>query len=226
MKKRKVALLFDLDGTLLNTLDDLTNSVNATLANFGFPHRTKEEIRSFIGNGIKKLIERALPHNSSEELVLKCLNFFTKHYQDHINDYSKPYPGIIKLIKECHKQEVKMAVVTNKFQTGAVALVKRYFSPYIQVVVGQRFGRLTKPDPEPVYEALKKLDLQKSNDLILYVGDSDVDILTARNAELPVICVDWGFKERSDLQKFHTDYLVSFPEEILTILKQLKHQNE
>jgi len=223
MEKRQTALLFDLDGTLLDTLDDLTNSVNATMAYFGFSLHTKVEVRRFVGNGVIKLMERALPPNASNETLEKCLTFFADYYQAHLNDCSKPYPGIVDFISECYKQEIRLAVVTNKLQAASVALVKRYFSPYIEVVVGQRFGKVTKPDPEPVNEALQKLGLQKGKDLIFYVGDSEVDIQTARNSNLLVISVDWGFKERSELLKYQPDYVVSSPEEIWPILDRFKN---
>lgn len=215
---KKTGIIFDLDGTLLDTLQDLHENVNHALQEYGYPLRTREEIRSFVGNGIEMLMRRALPHEVSETEFSKVFALFKKHYSENLNNHTAPYPGIISLLGELKKRNVLLGVVSNKFQYGVDQLVNEFFSGYIQVAVGTGPGLRPKPAPDAVDAALERLGLKKGEDLLFYVGDSDVDILTARGAGIPVVSVSWGFKNREFLEGFDPDYMVDRPEEILTLI--------
>ena len=193
------AVIFDLDGTLTDTLEDLKNSVNFALRHFGFPERSLEEVKSFVGNGVKRLIDLSVPENTSEEVSAECLSVFKAHYKENSLVKTKPYDGIIPMLERLKKEGIKTAVVTNKMQEAAVDIVNLFFSGLIDVTVGQVDGVAQKPQPDGIYYALEKLCVSKEN--AVYVGDSEVDCLTARNAGIPCIGVSWGFRERSVLEE-------------------------
>ena len=193
------AILWDLDGTLLDTLDDLADSVNVSLSAFGFPTHSREKIRSFVGNGMVKLIARAVPAGTDEASETAVREFFQKHYSEHANDTTAPYPGILPLLHDLRKAGVKMAVVSNKPDFATKALVRQHFGALIPTVVGGRDGVPVKPAREMVQLALGELGVTAEE--TVYIGDSEVDVQTAQNAGLRGIFVDWGFRDESVLRE-------------------------
>lgn len=214
----RCGVIFDLDGTLLDTLDDLHESVNYALGACGYPLRTREEVRKFVGNGIRKLMLRALPEGLSPEACEACFNTFKEHYAGNLQKYTAPYPKIMDLLAELSSQDIVLGVVSNKFQEGVESLVRIFFGDYIQVAVGNRPELKTKPAPDALFLAIKEMGLDANLDQIYYVGDSDVDIQTARNSHLPIISVTWGFRTRAELEAFSPDYLIDSPQDILKIV--------
>ncbi|MGI6769115.1 MAG: HAD family hydrolase [Bacilli bacterium] len=223
MKNVKTGIIFDLDGTLLDTLDDLHACVNYALKNFNYPLRTKAEIRSFVGNGIKLLVKRALPKDVDDKKFQEVFQLFQEYYTANLNNHTKFYPGIIPLLAELRKLNISLGLVSNKFQEGVDKLAQEFFAEYITVAVGTRPDLKSKPAPDAVNYVLRELRLNKDTDLLFYVGDSDVDIETARAAQIPVISVTWGFKKRGFLEALGPDYLVDNPEEILEIIREAKN---
>lgn len=211
MKKYDV-VLFDLDGTLTDTLDDLRNSVNYALKEFGFPERSRDEIRSFVGNGVRKLVYRSVPENTPDEISEKCLEVFKEYYKEHSCVETKPYSGIIDLLSELKKRKIKTAVVTNKMHEAAVEIVEFFFDGLIDVTVGQIDGVPQKPAPDGILIALDRLGASKEN--AVYVGDSEVDCITARNAGVPCIGVTWGFRDREVLKVNGAECIIEKAEEI------------
>ncbi|MDD4000843.1 MAG: HAD family hydrolase [Bacilli bacterium] len=216
----KIGVIFDLDGTLLDTLDDLLASVNYTLEKYGYPLRKKSEVQEFVGNGIRLLMKRALPSDISEAEFSKCFATFEEYYRENLKVHSRPYPGIMPLLENLKGNDVILGIVSNKFQKGVELLKEAFFFEYIQVAIGNQEGLKTKPAPDMVDYALKLLSLEKKRDLIFYVGDSDVDIKTAKNSGLPIIAVSWGFRSKATLNKLSPDYLVEKPEEIIEIISK------
>ena len=214
-------VIFDLDGTLLNTLDDLTDSVNFALARQGFPVRTIDEVRRFVGNGIRLLMERAVPENISDDEFDTCFKDFCDYYKAHMEDKTLPYEGINEMLESIKKQGFKTAIVTNKADFAAQDLCRRMFGDNIDVIVGSSENRPNKPAPDGVFYALEclKSDVQNA----VFVGDSDVDILTAKNASLPSIGVLWGFRDREVIEKAGAKYIVSTVSELENTLISLKN---
>lgn len=190
-------ILFDLDGTLLDTLGDLADAVNAALAKHGFPLRTEDEVRSFVGNGIGNLIARSVPAGTDEQTVAACLADFRAYYAEHMNVRTKPYEGILDLLAWLRSEGIPVGVVSNKIDFAAKALCGAHFGNLIGAVVGECEGLRRKPAPDTVERALTLLGLSAAD--CVYIGDSDVDILTAANAGMPCISVDWGFRPREHL---------------------------
>jgi phosphoglycolate phosphatase len=206
MKKGYSAVIFDLDGTLLNTLDDLTDGVNHAMALAGYPLRSVEEVRSFVGNGILKLVERALPpERRTEEEVAKTLSVFTAYYGAHCADKTVPYRGIAALIADLRAKGIPMSVLSNKDEGATAALCRQFFGDVFAAVIGGRKDLPKKPATDGVLCALRAMGVEKER--VLYVGDSDVDIQTARNACLDCAAVSWGFRPRSVLESLHPDFI-------------------
>ncbi len=207
-------IIFDLDGTLLNTLDDLAVSANYALRQHGYPEHELNAYRYFVGNGITKLIERALPEEARrEDIILRLRKEFVTYYQRHKTDLSHPYPGITELLTQLRRQKICLAVASNKYQQGTRELIDHFFERNLfSVVFGQRENIPVKPDPAIVFEILKQTGIKKS--ATLYVGDSGVDMQTARNSGLTSIGVTWGFRPRQELEENGACYLVDTPEEI------------
>lgn len=205
--------IFDMDGTILNTLEDLTDSLNYALSCSNYPTRTLDEVRNFVGNGIRKLMERAVPEGTSPEELEQVYADFTAYYPKHCYDKTKPYSGIIETIQNLRKQGIKTAVVSNKADYGVQILCKQYFDGLFDYAVGEQTGVQRKPAPDSVNMVLDKLKITRNN--AVYIGDSDVDIDTARNAEMDCISVDWGFRDPSFLQEHGAKIMVSSPEELL-----------
>ncbi len=191
------AVIFDMDGTILDTLDDLRNSVNYALNKHGFPERSREEIRRFLGNGMVRLIERAVPEGTDPEVTASVLDAHKKYYPDHCAELTRPYPGICDLIAELKNVGLKTAVVSNKTDKNVKSLVDTYFKGLFTVSVGARDGVPRKPSPELVSIALEELGV--STEDAIYIGDSDVDVETARNSGLEMITVLWGFRDKEQL---------------------------
>ena len=211
----KKLVIFDLDGTLLDTIADLAESANYALKQLGYPTRDVEMIRTFVGNGVNKLLFRALPdEEKTEENMMRMRTHFVPYYDAHNADLSAPYPGIVALLEELQAKGLRMAVASNKYQEATVKLVKHYF-PMIDFVeiLGQREGINVKPDPTIVFDILQKADV--SPEEVLYVGDSGVDMQTAINAGVDAVGVTWGFRSRTELEDFHPMGLIDKAEELL-----------
>ncbi len=189
--------IFDLDGTLLDTLADLAVSANYALRENGFPERSVEEVRRFVGNGVRKLIERAVPSGTPYDEVEKTLATFKCHYTEHNLDTTKPYPGIVSMLKRLKDDGCQVAVVSNKFDAATKALCAHFFSGLVDVAIGESEKIRKKPAPDTVFEAMRILQAEPRQ--CVFVGDSDVDIQTARNAGIPCVSVLWGFRDKQFL---------------------------
>ncbi len=208
--------VFDMDGTILDTLEDLKDSTNFALEKCGYPTRSYDEVRRFVGNGIRKLIERAVPEGLTTEQIDRVHEVFTEHYKVHCADKTKAYDGIKPLLEKLRASGVKTAVVSNKADYGVQELCKEYFDGLFDYAVGEREGIRRKPAPDAVNEALRVLGIDKSE--AVYIGDSDVDFETAKNAELPCISVLWGFRDEEFLREKGATLFVRDPAEIYDII--------
>lgn len=214
-------IIFDLDGTLLNTLEDLRDSVNFALEKQNFPLRTLSEIRSFVGNGIRLLMERSVPENTDGETFEICFNDFCEYYKEHMEDKTAPYEGVNDMLKAVKNAGFKTAIVTNKADFAAQDLCKRMFGENIDLVVGSVDGRPNKPAPDGAYYAIETL--KSSKEKTIFVGDADTDILTAKNAGLPSIGVLWGFRDREIIEKEGAEYIAETVNELKNLLISLKN---
>lgn len=208
--------VFDLDGTLLNTLQDLADSTNYALAVNGLPGRSLEEVRCFVGNGVGKLIARAVPEGTPEALTAKCLSDFRAHYFINMENKTAPYPGIMEMLSRLGQAGFHLAIVSNKFDSAVKGLCQTYFDGLIPVAIGESQGVERKPAPDTVFKALKELGVSAEG--AVYIGDSDVDIATARNAGLPCISVSWGFRDRDFLLAHGATEIVATPEALCAAL--------
>lgn len=219
-RKMKKLVIFDLDGTLLNTIADLAQSTNHALQALGYPTHPESAYNFMVGNGINKLFERALPEGEkSEENVLRMRREFIPYYDVHNADKSRPYPGIPELLERLQAAGVQLAVASNKYQAATGKLIAHYF-PDIRfaAVFGQREGVNVKPDPAIVHDILKLIGIAKEE--VLYVGDSGVDMQTAARAGVTACGVTWGFRPRTELEEFHPQHIVVRAEEIYTLALQ------
>ena len=207
--------IFDLDGTLLDTLDDLAASVNYALRTQGMPEHSVDAVRRFVGNGVRLLMERAVPDGAQNSQFDAAFATFRQHYMQHSLDTTRPYDGIVETIRALKQCGCRMAVVSNKFMTATQELVHHFF-PEIEVAIGEHEaeGIRKKPAPDTVYEALRQLKPSPA-DAVVYVGDSDVDLMTARNSGLPCISVLWGFRDRQFLSDHGATTFVEHPRELL-----------
>ena len=210
-------VIFDLDGTILDTLEDLYLSANYALKSNGLPERTLDEIRRFVGNGIRKLMERAVPEGSEEVLIRRVHADFTAYYAEHCADHTKPYAGIPELLAALRSRGIRTAVVSNKADYGVQTLIKDYFPGLFDYAVGEREGVRRKPAPDAVNTVLETLGIDHGQ--AVYVGDSDVDIETARNAGMPCISVDWGFRSTKFLIDHGAKIILSHPSELSDFLR-------
>lgn len=190
-------IIFDLDGTLLDTLEDLTDSVNYAMEQYGLQTRTIEEVRKFVGNGVAKLIERCIPQGTQNPSYGQILDCFKAHYAQHCEDKTRPYEGIMELLSELSGRGYHMAIVSNKFDGAVKQLNEKYFKAYIPVAIGESATVKKKPAPDTVYQALSELACDVSH--AVYVGDSEVDRQTAANVPMPCISVTWGFRTKKQL---------------------------
>ena len=207
------AYIFDLDGTLLDTLSDLAASVNAALKACSMPIRTIDEVRAFVGNGVRVLMQRAVPEGTEEKHMEEALEIFRHHYLVHSMDTTKPYGGIIPLLETLKSRGKKVAVVSNKFQKATQELCDHFFGQLVDVAIGESEQIRKKPAPDTVVEAMRRLGVNTTQ--AVYIGDSDVDIQTARNCSLPCISVLWGFRSRDFLLQHGATTFVESPGEIL-----------
>lgn len=208
--------IFDMDGTILDTLDDLADSVNFALAQSGFPERSREEVCSFVGNGIRKLIERAVPKGTEVERIDYVHKVFREYYKEHCAVKTKPYRGIPELLEKLRQAGCKTAVVSNKADFAVQELCRKYFDGLFDAAVGDRDGISRKPAPDSVFEILRLFGMEKRD--AVYIGDSDVDIETACNAGMDGIVVEWGFRKRAFLEEKGAKRIVSSPKEIAEIV--------
>ena len=205
--------IFDLDGTLLNTLADLASSTNYALRQYGMPEHSVDDVRRFVGNGVGKLIERAIPDGLANPLYEDVLATFRKHYLIHSLDTTSPYPGIGELLHTLRSMGCNVAVVSNKFYNATVELCQHFFADTVEVAIGERENIRRKPAPDTVFEAMRQLGVTAED--TVYVGDSDVDVATARNSGIPCISVLCGFRDRDFLIEHGATTFVNTPEEIL-----------
>lgn len=208
--------VFDLDGTLLDTLEDLASSVNFALREMGFPQRTTEQVRGFIGNGVKKLIERSVPRGTDKKSELKCLDIFTEHYLSHMYDTTAAFEGVSRLLEELKAQGVKTAVVSNKLHSAVEELCLRFFPGLIDIALGVSCEKERKPAPVNVIRALDYFSCDRYS--AVFVGDSETDVLTAHNAGLAVIGVTWGFRSRRELIDSSADFIADTAQEVKNII--------
>ncbi len=211
-------IIFDMDGTLLDTLEDLQGSVNYALEQKQLPLRTREEIRSFVGNGVKKLVELASGYTEESPEFEEVFALFKEHYGVHCNDRTRPYDGILELLAALKDKGFRMAIVSNKYQEGVQELRDRYFGTYLSVAIGEQEGIRKKPAPDTVMEALRQLGSCRERSV--YVGDSEVDIETAQNSQMDCVAVAWGFRTREEQEKAGGTVFIEEPMELLDWLEQ------
>ena len=210
------AIIFDLDGTILDTLQDLANSLNHALRTHGYPERSLDEVRRFIGNGIKVLVRRGCPAGTSEEALEAALATFRTHYDAHCKDFTGPYDGIHELLDALLEKGIRTAVVSNKIEPAVIVLCDEHFPGKFEYMVGNRPDLAPKPSPDSVNEVIEKMGLARKD--IVYIGDTEVDIETARNAGIDCIGVDWGFRDGEYLRELGVKYVVKRPDEVLKII--------
>lgn len=207
--------IFDLDGTLLDTLNDLAAAVNYALRQHGKPEHTIDDVRRFVGNGVRKLMERAIPDGEKNPDFEATFATFREYYMHHSLDTTRPYPGIIETLEALKARGCRLAVVSNKMMAATQELCQHFFADTIEVAIGENeaAGIRKKPAPDTVFEALRQLGEEKEN--AVYVGDSDVDFETACNSGLPCISVLWGFRDRDFLIQHGAKTFISAPSELL-----------
>lgn len=211
------AAIFDLDGTILDTLQDLANSLNHALTVNGFPARTVDQVRSFVGNGVRMLVRRGCPEGTTEEAQEQVYEDFQVHYREHNRDFTKPYDGIHQVLDTLLERGVRTAVVSNKLHYAVVVLCEDMFPGKFEFMVGNKPGEIApKPAPDSVNMAIEQMGIDRRD--IVYIGDSEVDVETAANAGIDCIGVGWGFRDEELLQKLGAKYVVSKPEEIPEIV--------
>ncbi len=215
-------VIFDLDGTLLDSVEDIAASTNYALQQMGHPTHPVSSYKRFVGNGIAKLFERALPEEKrTSENIARMREYFTARYNDHMTDATRPYAGLPELLSELHQKGIKLAVASNKYHSATERLVAHYFPdlPFV-AVLGHRIGQPTKPDPSIIQEILALSGIAASQ--TLYVGDSGVDMQTAINSNTIACGVSWGLRPRSELESFHPAFLVDTTAELRSVLLQTK----
>lgn len=206
--------IFDLDGTLLDTIADLAAATNFALAHYGLPTHKEEEYKFFVGNGINKMLERALPEDKrNEEYITKLRSQFVPYYDVHNSDLSRPYPGMVELLKELQRNNIAIGVASNKYQEAAVKLVLQFF-PGIDfaLILGQREGVPSKPDPTIAYEIIEHTGIAKEE--TVYIGDSCVDMQTGKNAGITTVGVSWGFRPKAELESYNPDFIADDTDEL------------
>lgn len=211
------AVIFDLDGTLLDTLEDLADSVNEMLRNFSCPERSLAEVRQFVGNGMKKLVERSVPEDFDIKNFDSAYELFRLSYSRNMRNKTRPYDGILECLGTLRENGIKTVVTSNKNDDAVKNLCREYFGDLITLAVGAKEGVPSKPDPEMVFSAMKEIGAEKEK--CIFAGDSDTDILTAKNAGLKSVGVLWGFRDRNILERAKADFIISSPEEIIAIVK-------
>lgn len=214
--RHKDTVIFDLDGTLLNTLEDLRDSVNVIMRRHGYPEHSLEQIRNFVGNGVGNLIARSIPHGRDNGSFDRILEEFRDYYTKHCRIKTKPYEGVPEMIKTLSERGYRIAIVSNKNDAAVKELNEIYFSRYTDAAVGDRAGVKRKPAPDLVFLALEEIGGVRER--AVYIGDSDVDYDTAQNSGLDCILVSWGFRDRELLESFPEAVVVDDCAEILSLL--------
>lgn len=214
----KDTIIFDLDGTLLNTLGDLHACFNYAIKSYGYKERTLDEIRTFVGNGVVKAIEMALPERVSDDKLNQITNLFKQYYQNHMFELTRPYDGIIPLLHKLKEKKYKIAVVSNKFDDAVKGLCNHYFKNLIDSAIGESIDVRKKPEADGVLKAIKELN--STIETSIYAGDSDVDILTAQNSKIPCISVLWGFRNKSFLIEHGGRIFAKTPEDVIKIIEK------
>jgi phosphoglycolate phosphatase len=209
-------VIFDLDGTLLNTLDDLRDSLNEILIQRGYPPRSLEDVRRFVGNGVRTLMRLSVPEHCTEEEITSCLEAFKYNYKQNMQNKTRPYNGIMELLLDLNRYNYKIGIVSNKFDAAVKTLSRTYFGNLIPVAIGESCEVKRKPAPDSIFTAIKELGSDISSTIL--VGDSETDVQTAKNAGIPCIGVTWGFRCREVLRETGADYLIDTPKELLTLL--------
>lgn len=207
--------IFDLDGTLLDTIEDLAAGCNYAMRSYGLPEYSVQDIQGFVGNGVRKLMERCVPQGVDNPLFEEIYGCFRTYYLSHNEVYTKPYDGIMDLLQTLKAHGKHVAVVSNKFDVATKNLVRQYFEDYVDVAIGESKDVSRKPAPDMVYAAMNQLGCKA--DETVYIGDSDVDIDTAKNSGLPCLSVLWGFRDRRFLIEHGATTLLSHPRDILSI---------
>ncbi|MBR7082769.1 MAG: HAD family hydrolase [Clostridia bacterium] len=213
--KNRKTIIFDMDGTVLNTLDDLTLSMNFVMTEFGFPTHSVEEYRSAFGNGVRYALEKTAPHGTPSDVIDKMIPIFKEHYDAHCLDNTRPYDGVIPLMKQLKERGFRMAIVSNKIDSAVKELNEKFFSDVVDIAIGERAGIKRKPAPDMVFLALDELGA--SADDAVYVGDSEVDLKTAQNSSLPCVSVLWGFRDRDFLKETGGETFAVSPRDLLDI---------
>lgn len=214
--KKYDTVIFDLDGTLLDTLEDLTDAVNYALREMKMPERTIDEVRRFVGNGVRRLLELAVPGGTGNPAFEETFAKFREYYGIHCNDKTKAYEGVVKLLRELRDEGYALAIVSNKLDSAVKELSEIYFEGIIKVAIGEKAGIAKKPAPDTVYAALAKL--HRTPERAVYVGDSEVDVMTAKNAGLPCISVLWGFRDEAFLRENGARWFARTPEDVKSYL--------
>ncbi|MDF2514652.1 MAG: hypothetical protein K0S04_4518 [Herbinix sp.] len=209
-------VIFDLDGTLLNTLDDLRDSLNEILIKYCYLPQTLEDVRRFVGNGVWNLVRRSLPSSCSDQEVTKIMEDFKAHYKRNMQNKTRPYNGIMELLLDLNRFNYKVAIVSNKYDAAVKELAQTYFGNLIPVAIGETSEIKRKPAPDSIFSAVQELG--SSLESTILVGDSETDVQTAKNAGIPCIGVTWGFRCREVLREEGADYLIDTPRELLTII--------
>ncbi|MDO5075504.1 MAG: HAD family hydrolase [Bacteroidales bacterium] len=209
-------VIFDLDGTLLNTLDDLSASVNHALGSQGLPLCSAAHVRATLGNGIRRLIEGCVPATCPPEQIEAVFSAFRHHYLEHSLDRTAPYDGIMELLQELHERGIGMALVSNKVDAAVQELHQRFFARYIEVAIGEGPETPPKPNPQGVWRAMEKLNADATT--TLYIGDSEVDHATARAAGTNSCLVLWGFRDEAELRQLHAEHYLKTPQDFLSLL--------
>ena len=210
-------VLFDLDGTLLDSLEDLYNTVNETLEYFGFQTISPFQAREYVGNGMKKLVERSLPDNSGENVLLECLDHFVKRYSENMKKHTKPFDGVLEMLEKLKLDGVKTAVISNKNRDAAAALCSAHFGTLIDLCLGVDKNFLPKPDLSMAFEAARFFDVRPEECVV--AGDGETDIKTAKAFGSKSIAALWGFRSKQILEKENPDFYADKPQEILCILQ-------
>lgn len=214
---RYKTLIFDLDGTLLDTLQDLASATNYTLGKQGFPLRSVDEVRMFVGNGIRKLIERAVPQGTSEEVQEQVFDDFNAYYKEHCADTTCAYPGVLELLRAARRLGCQTAIVSNKADYGVQELAKQYFPGLLDAACGEQAGIARKPAPDMLLAVMAKLGADKES--TVYIGDSDTDLMTAANTGVPCIAACWGFRGREFLLEHGATILAERVEDVLPLCR-------
>ncbi len=209
-------VIFDLDGTLLNTLDDLRDSLNDILTQKGYEPRSIEDVKRFVGNGVRNLVRLSVPEHCSDDEVTLILEEFKENYKHNMQNKTRPYNGIMELLLDLYRFNYKLAIVSNKYDSAVKELSRTYFGDLIPVAIGETAEIKRKPAPDSIFTAIKELGSDLSSTIL--VGDSETDVQTAKNAGIPCIGVTWGFRCREVLRSEGADYLIDTPKELLTLI--------